>query len=574
MAENFYLDNADLARYLDKIDLSEVVAVLEDGYRYAAQFPDAPRHYADAIDNYRQLLTLLGEIAASRIAPRAAEAAEEGCRIVDGRVVYARASQEALDSLRQAELMAAMLPREYGGLNLPETVYQMMIEVVSRADAGLMTLFGLQEVSATIAEYGDPATKDRLLPRFARGEVTGAMVLTEPDAGSDLGAIRTRATFDPDCGCWRLRGVKRFITNGGADVLVVLARSEPDSADARGLSLFAVEADGSVHVRRLEHKMGLTASPTCEIEFLDTPAMLVGRPRFGLIRYAMSMMNGARLAVAAQAVGIAEAAYREALRYAEKRIQFGRPIIELPAVYRMLLSMRCQIEAMRALAYEAGRWVDNHKALERLKDRGALPPDGRERLRRAERLAGLLTPMAKYYATEMGNHVCYLAVQVHGGAGYMREFQVERLAREMRVTSIYEGTSQLQVVAAVGGLLGHALDEWLAERAALETPSGLAERRQQLEEATAWLGEAADRLHDSDSATVDYYAEDLMDLAVAVVAGWLVLEDARTSERKALVAEVFLAEVLPRMRAWTERLRWPSQAPGAARDEILYGDGA
>ncbi len=574
MAENFYLDNPDLVRYLDKIDLSEAVAVLEADYRYASEYPDAPRHYADAIDNYRRLLTLLGDIAANCIAPRAAEAAEEGCRIVDGRVVYAQASQEALAVLRQAELMGAMLPREVGGLNLPETVYEMMIEVVSRADAGLMTLFGLQEVSATIAEYGDPATKDRLLPRFARGEATGAMVLTEPDAGSDLGAVRTRATFDASSGMWRLRGVKRFITNGGADVLVVLARSEPDSADARGLSLFAVEADESVHVRRLEHKMGLTASPTCEIEFRDTPARLIGRQRFGLIRYAMSMMNGARLAVSAQAVGIAEAAYREALHYAEKRVQFGRPILELPAVYRMLLTMRCEIEAMRALAYEAGRWVDQHKALERRKERGTLPSDGRERLKQAERLAGLLTPMAKYHATEMGNRVCYQAVQVHGGAGYMREFAVQRLAREMRVTSIYEGTSQLQVVAAIGGLLGHALDDWLVERAAISVPEALRHVRGGLEEATAWLHESADRLRGQDPPIIDYYAADLMDLAVHVVTGWLMLEDAAASERKEQVAQLYLAEALPRMRAWRERLAALQTTPDEVRAKVLQGEGS
>jgi alkylation response protein AidB-like acyl-CoA dehydrogenase len=275
MAENFFTDNPDLQFRLDQLDLSQVVEMIEDGYRYHAQYPVAPRHYADAKDNYRLLLNVLGEICATRVAPRAAAADEEGAQFHNGRVTYAAATQEALDLLRQAELMGTVLPWEYGGLNLPGTIYRMMIEIVARAEAGLMAVFGLQEIASTIEEFGSAEMKARLLPRFARGEVTAAMVLTEPDAGSDLGAVQTRATLRAEHaetdGEWRLNGVKRFITNGGADVLLVLARSEPDSKDARGLSLFLVEADETVHIRRIEHKLGICSSPTCEIQFKDTP---------------------------------------------------------------------------------------------------------------------------------------------------------------------------------------------------------------------------------------------------------------------------------------------------------------
>lgn len=352
MAENFFLDNRDLQFYLQQADLRQVVALKEKGYTYHEKYAAAPRHYEDARDSYRLLLEVLGDICAHVIAPRAAEADEVGAQFHDGQVQYAPATQEALKAFKQADLTGAMLPWEYGGMNLPETIYQMMVEMVSRADAGLMTIFGLLEIAMSINEFGDEAMKARVLPRFARGEVSGAMVLTEPDSGSDLGSVQTRATLDPATGDWRLNGVKRFITNGCADVMVVLARSEPDSNDARGLSMFLVEKDESVTIRRIENKMGLHASPTCEIQYNNTPAQLIGKRRFGLIRYAMALMNGARLAVAAQAVGIAEAAYREAYRYAHERVQFNQAICGFPAVSRLLLSMRSEIEAARALMYE------------------------------------------------------------------------------------------------------------------------------------------------------------------------------------------------------------------------------
>ncbi|MGD9047931.1 MAG: acyl-CoA dehydrogenase family protein, partial [Anaerolineae bacterium] len=478
--------------------------------------------------------------------------------------------QQGLDLLRQAELMGALLPWEYGGLNLPGTILQMMIEVISRADAGLMSIFGLQEISATIAEFGDQEMKDRVLPRFARGEVTGGMVLTEPDAGSDLGIVHTRATYDEAAGTWRLNGVKRFITNGNADVLLVLARSEEGSTDARGLSLFEVEADETVRIRRIENKMGIHASPTCEMEFCDTPARLLGKRRYGLIRYAMAMMNGARIAVAAQAVGIAEAAYREAFEYAQKRIQFGQSIDRLPAVYRMLLSMRGEIEATRALVFEAGRWVDLKKAYEHLKAEGKLDSEGRKRLKQADRMAAVLTPLAKYHATEMGNRVCYQAMQVHGGTGYMREFNVERHFRDIRVTSIYEGTSQLQVVAATSGLLGHSLDGLLDDWAGQDYGPELNGLKSQVQEATELFNRSIDHMREQDDrALIDYYAQDLADMAVFVLTSWLVLRDARSADRKRELARVYVSETLPKFRGRMATIQAIDPAPVQARESIL-----
>ena len=574
MPENFYRDNEDLQFRLEHLDLHEIVEALEDGYRHHDRYPVAPRNYADAMDNYRLHLDVLGEICGEHIAPRAAEADEEGAQLCDGKVAYATATQDALDLLRQAELTGPMLPYAYGGLNVPESVFQMMVEVVSRAEAGLMNLFGLQEISAIVAEYGDEALKARLLPHLASGEATGAMVLTEPDAGSDLGAVQTRATYDEAAGVWRLNGVKRFITNGCGKVLLVLARSEEGSTDARGLSLYGVEADESVRIRRIEHKLGIHASPTCEMQFNNTPAYLVGRRRYGLIRYAMALMSGARLAVAAQALGIAEAAYREARRYAEKRIQFGQAIRDIPAVYRMLLTMRGELEATRALLAEAGRWVDLRKVYEHLQGTGEAPPDTRARLREAVRLADVLTPLAKYYAAEMGNRVCYQAIQIHGGTGYMREFNVERHYRDVRITSIYEGTSQLQVVGVIGALLGHALDGLLDDWAAqsYDGPE-LAPLVRRLEEATAQFMACTDHLKAQERPVVDYYAGDLTEMAVYLVNAWLLLRDANHAARKRDMVRVYLSEMLPLVQARAAAILSLDPAVLAARETLLAVEG-
>ena len=552
MSENFFLDNPDLQFRLAQLDLRDVLELKEKGYSEADLYPTAPRSYADAKDDHRIVLEVLGEVCGERVAPRASEADEEGAHFENGQVTYAAATRDAIDALRQAELFGAMLGREYGGMNLPESIYQMMVEMVARAESGLMTVYGLQEIASSIEEYGDEETKARVLPRFARGEVSGAMVLTEADAGSDLGAVATKATFDEATGRWHLNGVKRFITNGLADVSLVLARSEEGSSDARGLSMFLVERDESVKIRRLEHKMGLRASPTCEIQYDDTPATLIGKRRFGLMRYAMNLMNGARLAVAAQGLGIAEGAYREADRYARERIQFGKPIRALPAVARLLLSMRVDLEATRALLAETGRWVDLWKVYERAVGEGGDDVDAamRARHKEAQALAETLTPMCKYWATEMGNRVCYQAMQVHGGVGYMQEFNIERLFRDVRITNIYEGTSQLQVVAAIGKLLNHSLDPLLAEWEAADYPADVAAEKAILTELTALLGQAIDALKaQTERERVDYYAVDLVEMAVLVTSGWLVLRDTNVAEHKKPVARAYVASLAPKVRA-------------------------
>jgi hypothetical protein len=555
MSENFFLDNPDLQLRLEQLDLREVLELKEKGYTEASRYPTAPRTYADAIDNYRIVLEVLGEVCGERIAPRAAEADEEGAHFAAGEVTYAAPTLDAIEALRQAELFGAMLSREYGGLNLPESIYQMMVEMVARAESGLMTVYGLQEIASLLEEIGDPETKARVLPRFSRGEVSGAMVLTEADAGSDLGAVGTRATLDEATGQWHLNGVKRFITNGLADVSLVLARSEEGSSDARGLSMFLVERDDTVKIRRIENKMGIHASPTCEIQYVNTPAILLGKRRFGLMRYAMNLMNGARLAVAAQALGIAEAAYREADKYSRARIQFGKPIRSLPAVGRLLLSMRADLEATRALLAETGRWVDLWKVYEKAVEESGSDTDAatRARHKQAAALAETLTPMVKYCATEMGNRVCYQAMQVHGGAGYMREFNIERLFRDVRITNIYEGTSQLQVVAAIGKLLNRSLDPLLTEWQAADYPSDMASEKATLDELTGLFDRAVGALKAlPERERVDYYAVDLVEMAIWLVGGWLMLRDTSAAEDKKPIARAYVASITPKARAAAE----------------------
>ncbi|HSB67055.1 MAG TPA: acyl-CoA dehydrogenase family protein [Anaerolineales bacterium] len=547
MSENFFLDNPDLQFRLEQLEIEDVLELKEKGYQYHTEYAAAPRHYADAKDNYRLLLEVLGEICARVIAPRAAEADLEGAHYENGQVTYAEATQEGLLALKQADLMGAMLPWEYGGLNLPESIFQMMVEIVSRADASLMTVFGLQEISAAINEYGTPEMKARLLPRFSQEGASGAMILTEPDAGSDLGAVRTSASYDEVSGKWYIDGVKRFATNGCADIALVLARSEPGSTDARGLSLFVVVRDETVRIRRIENKLGIHASPTCEVQYNHTPAELLGKRRYGLMRYAMNLMNGARLAVGAQAVGIAEAAYREAYHYAAERHQFNRPVCEIPPVKRLLNSMRGEIEAARALTTETAKWVDLTKVYEQLSEANP-DPALKQKLRQASSLAETLTPLTKYYASEMGNRVCYQAMQVHGGVGYMREFNVERHFRDVRVTNIYEGTSQLQIVAATGKLLGHALDGLLDEWAGLDYGAPLAGLKSQLVEETAQFKQATDVLKSCDRDVIDYYASDLADMAVYLVNMWLLLKDGRVSEQKKEFAGWYTHEHLTHIR--------------------------
>jgi len=546
--ENFYRDNPDILFHLEHMDLNRVVELKEDGFAGRDKFAEAPHDHADVIDNYGRILDIAGEIAGGIIKPRAAEVDRCGATFADGEVCLAPGTLESLDRLKKADLMGFTLPREYGGLNVPKTVYSMAIEIISRADASLMNLFGLQEIADTICKFGSVEQKEEYLPRFAAGEISGAMALTEPDAGSDLQTVMLKARQDEN-GRWYLNGVKRFITNGCADVSLVMARSEEGTTGGRGLSLFIYERDEHLTIRRIEHKLGIHGSPTCELQFNDAPAQLLGRRKFGLVKYTMSLMNGARAGVAAQAVGIAEAAYREADKYARDRVQFGQSIRQFSAIFEMLTQMKSNIEAARSLLYETSKIVDIKEGLEELGEHDPKKAkELKEELKRYTRLAALMTPVVKAYTSELANEVAYKAIQIHGGVGYTCEFEVERLYRDARITNIYEGTTQLQVVAAIGGVLGGVAGDWLDLCESENDFSTVADlhavarqNRQKLEEAVAHIRNRKDKTYQ------EFHAARTVALATDTILSYLVCRDAIFEERKRKIAQVFLLEAGQRM---------------------------
>ena len=563
---NFYNDNPDLQATLRRLDLARIVRLREDDYAQARDFAYAPRDFEDALDSYERTLNIVGEVAGEYIEPRAEDADRAGSELVDGEVCYAPGIAQGLERLKQADLMGITLPRTYGGLNFPVTVSVMIVEMVSRADPALMNIFGLQDIAETVNKFAGEEMKAAYLPRFASGEVTASMALTEPEAGSDLQNVQLKASEQPD-GTWRLNGVKRFITNGCGQLSLVLARSEEGTTDARGLSMFLYERDEHMRIRRLEDKLGIHASPTCELQFDDAPALLVGERRRGLTTYVMSLMNGARVAIAAQAQGIAEAAYRAAAKYAAERVQFGAPIAELTAVKGMLADMKVSIEAARALLYETALIVDTKEMLEHRIEQlqtaeaaGEAPPAGpgglaadrdlkalRAELKKYSRLAALFTPLAKADCTEMANRVAYDSLQVHGGSGYMRDFAVERHTRDARITNIYEGTTQLQVVAAIGGILSGTLagrlDEYEAEDLSA-TPELLARVRR----ARARLAESIARVRDlADVRYRDFHARRLTEMSIDVCSGYLLVRGAQADTRKLLAANYFVDAMVARV---------------------------
>jgi hypothetical protein len=555
---NFYSDNPDLQATLRRLDLARVVRLREDDYRQAGEFAYAPRDFEDALDSYERALAIAGDIAGEFVEPRAEDVDRAGSELVDGEVCYAPGIAQSLERLKQADLMGITLPRKYGGLNFPVSVSVMIVEMVSRADPALMNIFGLQDIGETVNKFADDEMKAAYLPRFASGEVTASMALTEPEAGSDLQNVQLKATLADD-GTWRLSGVKRFITNGCGQLSLVLARSEEGTTDGRGLSMFLYERDEHMRIRRLEDKLGIHGSPTCELQFDDAPALLVGERRRGLTTYVMSLMNGARIAIAAQAQGIAEAAYRAAAKYAQERVQFGAPIGELTAVRAMLADMKVSLEAARALLYETALIVDMKEVLEhriaQLTGDGA--PEGaadelkalRAELKKYTRLAALFTPMAKACCTEMANTVAYESLQIHGGSGYMRDFAVERHSRDARITNIYEGTTQLQVVAAIGGVLGGTLaarlDEYDVEDFGA-TPELLARVR----DARSRLAEAIARVREQDDVRYrDFHARRLVEMAIDVSCGYLMLRAAQDDARKLLAARYFVDAMTARVAA-------------------------
>jgi alkylation response protein AidB-like acyl-CoA dehydrogenase len=570
---NYFTDNTDLLFQFNRLKLEEVVEIAEAGYTEASRYPYAPTDYQDALDNYRKVLEIVGDITANTVAPQAAAVDEEGSHFADGKVSYAQGIQVALEQLTKAELMGFTLPRRYGGLNFPTTLYTMAIEMVSRAEASLMNLFGLQDIAETINKYGDEEQRQEFLPQFASGAATGAMALTEPDAGSDLQAVNMLA-YQDDSGQWRLKGVKRFITNGNADILLVLARSEPGSKDGRGLSLFACYGKDNVKVRRIENKLGIHGSPTCELQFNDTPAQLIGKRKFGLIKYVMDMMNGARLGVAGQALGISQAAYEEALGYARAREQFGKTIFEIPVVTNMLLDMRVTLESDRSLLYAACHWVDLRNKLEEkveeLKAEGKDSSAETAKLKEATRVAGLLTPMAKYVLSENANKVAYDALQIHGGTGYMREFNVERLTRDARITNIYEGTSQLQIVAAIGGVINDILAKDFREREQKENVGSLAQLADELKEMRLLFLDALKYVTDkADKHYQSVAAKELVEIYSYLYTGWLLMDEAEEDSRKVFIARRYIVGGAAKTRKNWETVKKDLFADLLHADEIL-----
>lgn len=538
---NFYNDNPDLKHHLSHPLMRKIVEMKERNFSDAEKFDYAPLDYEDAMDSYEKVLEIAGEISGEIVAQNAEDVDHEGPHVVDGHVVYAKGTQKNLDALVKAGLMGISLPRRYNGLNFSLVPYIMAADMASRADAGFVNIWGLQDCAETIYEFADEDQRQRFLPRVCAGE-TMAMDLTEPDAGSDLQAVMLKATYNEADGTWRLNGVKRFITNGDGHIALVLARSEEGSHDGRGLSMFIYDRnDGGVTVRRIENKMGIKGSPTCELVFKNAKAELCGARRMGLIKYVMALMNGARLGIAAQSVGVSEAAYREALSYAHDRKQFGKPIIEFPAVFEMISLMKAKLDASRSLLYETTRFVDVYKIYEDIARERSLTPEERQEMKKYQRLADAFTPMAKGMGSEFCNQNAYDAVQVHGGSGFMKDYACERIYRDARITSIYEGTTQLQVVAAIRhvttGTYLNQINAYAAEEYAPET----SELKERLVKMTALYEEALKTVVDNKNTEyTDFHARRLVEMAGHIIMGYLLLGDTTRNEKFLKSANVYV----------------------------------
>ncbi len=567
---NYFSDNPDVLYQFERLNLKSIVEIIEDEYKQAEKFDDAPVNYEDAMENYRRILEIVGDISGNYIAPRAADIDEQGAVFQDGKVTYAKGTQEALDMLSKAELMGMIIPRRFGGLNFPTTIYMMAVEMISRAEASLMNIFGLQDIAKTIDKFGTEEQREFYLPDFSTGKHTGAMALTEPDAGSDLQAVKLSA-YQDETGKWFLRGVKRFITNGNGDVLLVLARTEAGTKDARGLSMLACKKDDSIIVRRIEHKLGIHGSPTCELQFNDTPAELVGARRFGLLKYVIYLMNRARVGIGAQSLGLSQQAYEEALKYAKAREQFGKPIYNFPVVANMLIDMRVTLESNRTLFYNTCVWLDKKEAYEDLIEihkAQKLPLNSlNEKFKEAQRMTNFLTPVTKYILSEASNKMTYDAIQIHGGTGYMREFAVERLARDARITNIYEGTSQLQVVAAAGSVVNDVLSEYFDNWEKKEYKGSLNKLKDSLIEIRILFNDALKYVKEKkDAGFQEVAAKDLVELYAYIYTGYLLLEEANDNQKRIFTTKRFILDSLAKARKNAESIK------NELYSDILYAD--
>ena len=523
---NFYTDNKALQYHLRHPLMKEIVALRERNYTQCEKFDYAPLDFDDAMDSYERVLDIIGELCGDIIAANAKDVDLEGPHHENGRVRYAAGTEANLKALNQAGLMGITLPRQYGGLNMSLIPYIMAADMVSRADAGFVNVWGLQDCAETINEFANEDQKQRFLPRTCQGE-TLAMDLTEPDAGSDLQSVMLKATQDED-GTWRLNGVKRFITNGDGDISLVLARSEEGTRDGRGLSMFIYDKrDGGMTVRRIEDKMGIHGSPTCELVFKNAKAELCGDRKLGLIKYVMSLMNGARLGIAAQSVGVSESAYQEAIAYARSREQFGKAIINFPAVSEMIANIKAKLDASRTLLYECTRFVDMYKSYDAISRERTLTPEERKTMKAYNRLADAFTPLAKGMTSEFCNQNAYDCVQIHGGSGFMRDYACERIYRDARITSIYEGTTQLQVVAAIRHVTTGTYLNQIKEYAAREYSEAVAPMKAKLEAMTAVYEETMDKVKAVDDAEyITFHARRLVEMLGHIIMGYLLIGDA------------------------------------------------
>lgn len=538
---NYYTDHPEIEFHLDHPLMKRIVELKEKGYADKDQFADAPVCYEDAIENYKRVLDITGDVAANIIEPNSESVDLEGPHLVDGRMVYASKTVENIDATRKAGLWGVSMPRQYGGLNLPNVVFSMLSEVIAAADAGFQNIWSLQSCIDTLYEFGSEEQRQKYIPRVCEG-ASMSMDLTEPDAGSDLQRVMLKATQDED-GTWRLNGVKRFITNGDSDIHLVLARSEEGTHDGRGLSMFIYDKQsGGVTVRHIEHKLGIHGSPTCELVFKNAKAELCGSTRMGLIKYVMALMNGARLGIAAQSVGVEQEAYNEGLSYAKERMQFGKKIISFPAVYDMLSRMKAKLDAGRSLLYQTARYVDLYKALEDIGRDRKLTPEERQELKKWNRLADAFTPLAKGTNSEWANQNAYDAISIHGGSGFIMEYKSQRLFRDARIFSIYEGTTQLQVVAAIRYITNGTYLNIMKEMLQGEVSESLKPLQERVAKLVVTYEACLDKVKaGANQDEHDFLGRRLYDMTADIVASLLILDDAtRAPELFEKSANVFV----------------------------------